>query len=417
MKRETCGSCHQGDLQPILDLGSSPVANTFPATPEVDLTRYPLGLVLCPACGLVQISELVDDETLWAGDYAFYSSTSPMLRAHHERYAAWLWAEYPLEMGDTLVEIGCNDGSLLQHLASPKRPTVGIDPTYGPTAAARGSEWVSRYGAEIITRPFGVDAAADLLRGYGRAMVVVANNVVAHVADLDDFLHGMRDLLHPKGVAILEVQYLPDLLLGNDITMVYHEHRSFFSLTTLDQALRRRGLKVTDAWHNDMQGGTLRVEVRHAGSCPGQVHPGWSSPSIASAERWLGDIVGGVHLAFADLPGRADRIRHRLLELLQAEADAGRVVVGYGASAKAVTLANWCGLTYEQIPCWVDTTPAKIGRYLPGTTIPIAAQADTTDTYLLTVPNYLSRILRQEATWLADEHHRIILPIPVPRIL
>jgi SAM-dependent methyltransferase len=417
MRRDTCGNCHAGDLQPILDLGTSPPANTFPTTPDQNLPRYPLGLVLCPACGLVQISELVGDETLWAGDYAFYSSTSPMLRTHHFDYAQWLWAQYPdLMRGGPLVEIGCNDGSLLQHLAIDLRPTVGIDPASGPTRVARYSEWAERYGVEIITRPFGQAAAADIAAAFGCAHVVVANNVVAHVADLDDFIGGLRDLLHPDGVAIIEVQYLPDLLLGNDITMVYHEHRSFFSLTTLARTLHRHGLKVTDAWHNDMQGGTLRVEVRHA-TAAGQLGLDWlSGTATGSAELWVGRAAVLSYRAMGDLQGRADRIRYRLLELLQAERDAGRVVVGYGASAKAVTLANWCGLTYEQIPCWVDTTPAKIGRYLPGTSIPIVANADT-DTYLLTVPNYLSRILRQEAAWLADEQHRIILPVPVPRVL
>lgn len=429
MRRDTCGSCHSRDLQPILDLGTSPVANTFPTTPD-PLPRYPLGLVLCPACGLVQISELVDDEILWAGDYAFYSSTSPMLRTHHYDYAEWLWATYPdLMWAGPLVEIGCNDGSLLQHLAIDLRPTVGIDPATGPTAKARESEWAARYRADIITQTFGTTTARELVDEYGLATVVIANNVVAHVADLDDFLGGITRLLRGDGVAIIEVQYLPDLLLGNDITMVYHEHRSFFSLTTLDRALRARGLKVVDAWHNDMQGGTLRVEVRHTDApqdfmgLRGDPSPsGWVAwardTPIGSAERWVGRGAVNSYRAMGDLQGRADRVRYRLLELIQAERDASRIVVGYGASAKAVTLANWCGLTLDDpVAAWVDTTPAKIGRYLPGTIIPIVAQDDIADTYLLTVPNYLSRILRQEAAWLADEAHRIILPIPVPRVL
>lgn len=416
MMRKTCGNCAWSELQPVLDLGSSPVANTFPATPDTALRRYPLGLLRCMRCDLVQISEVVPDSEIWDADYAFYSSTSPMLRAHHLDYAEWLWATYPdLMKSGTLVEIGCNDGSLLQHLTSPcsavgqpQRPTVGIDPASGPTEVARDSEWAHRYGAEIITRPFGVAAARDLVDAFGLAAVVVANNVAAHVADLDDFIGGIRTLLDPDGVAIIEVQYLPDLLLGNDVTMVYHEHRYFYRVFTLDDVLRRRGLAITKVWHNDMQGGTLRVEIRPHGT----THPFEAAPwprAIGDAETWSTRAV-------ADLQGRANRVRDRLRALLDDEARQARTVVGYGASAKAVTLANWLDLSTTDVRAWADTTPAKIGRYLPGTNIPIE-QAPGVDTYLLTVVNYLSRVLRTEADWLADDHHRIIVPIPVPRIL
>jgi hypothetical protein len=292
-----------------------------------------------------------------------------------------------------MVEIGCNDGDLLRHFHEQGCPTLGIDPATGPVKVAR------ERGLDVRTRPFTLAYAQDLFYEYGTVGLVIANHVLAHVADVSDFLAGVSFILDDDGVALIEVQYLPDLLVNNAFDLVYHEHRNFFSLTSLEAALERHGLFVTNFIHTDRQGGSIRVEVRkrhyHA--------PGITM--LRGHENWLHSMG-----AYEGLQGRVDRIKTRLRELIHEERSKG-AVVGYGAPAKATTLLNFCHIF--ELPVTVDTTPAKQGRYIPGTTTKIVAPEEVGDdnTFLLLAWNYMSKIVRDhpESRW--------IVPIPAPVIL
>jgi hypothetical protein len=394
MKRTNCSACGSSQLELILDLGTSPIADAYAETAEESLAleRYPLQLAVCEKCWLVQLLEVLPQDQLFGTGYSFYTSASPPLSKYHEDYANMALSAYAEPASRFTVEIGCNDGDLLRHFAAAGCRTMGIDPAEGPMQVARDR------GLDVRFRPFSLRYAEDIVGAMPKAGLVIANHVLAHVADVSDFLAGVALLLEDNGVALIEVQYLPDLLVNNAFDLVYHEHRNFFSLTSLEYALGRHGLRVTKLWQTDRQGGSIRVEVRKTTR---------SSAPVRFNELWLQNLG-----AYEGLQGRVDRIRTRLRDLIQEEKSQGRHVVGYGAPAKATTLLNFCEI-YE-LPFTVDTTLAKQNRYIPGTSttiLPPVWAGDPTATYLLLAWNYLSQIIRKHPT------SRWIVPIPSPVIL
>ncbi len=400
VKRSTCSACGGEDLEQFLDLGASPVADAYTSTPDEMCPTYPLQVAVCAKCRLAQLLEVLDGQTLFGTGYSFYSSASAPLSAYHQRYAQDVLAAHGDLARRGVVEVGCNDGDLLRHFAAAGCPVLGVDPADGPARAA-----VAR-GLPVLAQPFSL-GIADGLRERRRPGVVIANHVLAHVEDVSDVLAGIALLLAEDGLAFVEVQYLPDLLVNNAFDLVYHEHRNFFSLSSLEQAAQRHGLAVVDAELTDRQGGSLRVTLARTAGHP-DVTPvvAW----IEASERWLDSFA-----AYEGMQGRAERIRDRLLDLLDDERAAGRAVAGYGAPAKATTLLHFAGIDASLLRFVVDTTPAKQSRFVPGTGIPILApaQADRPDTYLLLAWNYLSQIMRSER----DFAGRWIVPIPAPVLL
>jgi hypothetical protein len=394
VKRTSCSACGHIELDVFLDLGTSPIADAYTATANEKSDRYPLEVAVCAKCRLAQLLEVVDHETLFGTGYSFYSSASAPLSAYHAAYARDVRARHPELVSRGVLEVGCNDGDLLRHFADV--PAIGVDPAMGPANAAR------HRGLEVLIRPFGLQAAHELRDHRGRQGVIVANHVLAHVADVADVLGGVRALLAADGIAMVEVQYLPDLLVNNAVDLVYHEHRNFFSLSSLEQAALRHGLHVQDAELTDRQGGSLRVTLGHAPRLNTRVD------RIRASETWLNSWS-----AYEGMQGRAERIRARLWDLLASEMSAGRTLAGYGAPAKATTLLAFCGLDSQTIPYVVDTTAAKQGRHIPGTGIPIVApdEAEPPDTFLLLSWNYARQIMRN------NPGHRWIVPIPAPCVL
>lgn len=399
MQRETCGSCHSADLIQVLDLGTSPLADDFPhsASEAMEQTRYPLGLVTCAQCSLLQLTEIVDDQELWGGDYGFYTGSSWVAVQQQQQYADdLLWRYRDLTKG-LVLEIACNDGSMLSRFAEAGCRTLCVDPAVGPTTKARQS------GLDVIVKGFGREAAQQVLNEYGWADLVVANNVIAHVADLDDFVTGLAMVMSPQGRLIVEFQYAADLITGNMIDHVYHEHRSFFSLSSLSCALERHGLKAVDVQQTTPQGGSLRVHVGRMGD----ELVNSSVTTLLLEEKWMLDPG-----SLAGMQGRANRIRQRLRDLLWEQSRAGRRVAGYGASAKSTTLLNFCEIESGLVQYFIDSTPMKHGRFTPGTGIPIIdprSDSRAPDTMLLCVWNYAGAIMRRErfdGQW--------IVPIPIP---
>lgn len=402
MKREACGSCHSTKLVEVLDLGTSPLANDFPHSVEDALAQrqYPLGLAACSDCSLLQLTEVVDDNELWAGDYGFYTGSTWVAVQQQQAYADdLLWRYRDLTKG-LVLEVACNDGSMLSRFAEAGCRTLCVDPAVGPTAKARQA------GLDVIVKSFGREIAEQVLCEYGYADLVVANNVIAHVADLDDFIAGLAMVLSPTGRLVVEFQYAADLITGNMIDQVYHEHRSFFSLSSLNHALSRHDLKALDVQQTVPQGGSLRVHI-------GRVNDNAVNGSVTLLlleEQWMlnpGSLAG--------MQGRANRIRHRLRDLLWEQSRAGRRVAGYGASGKSTTLLNFCEIGPDLVQYFIDSTPMKHGRFTPGTGIPIIdprSDSRAPDVYLLGVHNYTGPIMRREqfaGQWL--------VPIPIPVLL
>jgi len=395
MRRTTCSACGHTDLEQFLDLGDSPIADAYTVTAQesLDAPRYPLQVAVCGKCRLVQLLEVLPADVLFGTGYSFYSSASPPLSRYHEDYARDVIARYPSLVCQGVVEIGCNDGDLLRHFSHVAH--LGVDPSTGPAQMAR------HRGLNVWPAAFNLDAATDIpgCLDDEQPGVVIANHVLAHVEDVSDVLAGIAHLMNDDSIAMIEVQYLPDLIVNNAFDLVYHEHRNFFSLSSLEQAAQRHSLWVRDAELTDRQGGSLRVTLGRAGV------PSRRVDELRASERWL-DSFG----AYEGMQGRAERIRARLLDLIAAQRG---VTAVYGAPAKATTLLNFCGLTAKELPWCVDSTKAKQLRHIPGTGIPIYAEShdEKTRTFLLAAWNYSRGIMS------ANPNHRWIIPLPGPVLL
>lgn len=404
MKRDKCSACGYDDLRLILDLGLSPIADNYTKDAGA-VPHYPLQVAVCAGCHLVQLLEVVPD--LFGSGYSFYSSASAPLSAYHMSYASDVINEYQLaNLGKArplVVEIGSNDGDMGRHFVQAGYRVIGVDPASGPAEVA------AQRGIETIVKPFGRNLAHEIHAQEGPTGIIIANHVLAHVESVSDVFAGVDELLIRDGVAYVEVQYLPDMLLNNAFDLVYHEHRNFFTLTSLHATARMHNLYVNDAQLTDRQGGSLRVKLsRHAG-------PSKRAIALRDSENWLNDTN-----VYAGLQGRAERLRTRLLRLLENERNMGHVVVGYGAPAKATTLLNFCGVGDDLVTWALDTTQAKRDRFIPGTDIKIyspgAISREHVDTYLLLAWNYQREIMRNEQQFTIDGG-RWIVPVPAPVLL
>lgn len=399
MKRQWCGACGGRQLDVFLDLGTTPLANTYPASPDEKETWYPLQLGVCGNCGLAQLMDVVPDAEIYGGDYGFYSGGSQAQLDYHRRGAELLLSRHRAQADRLTIEVACNDGSLLQHFDTVGCRTLGIDPALGPVEAARAK------GLEVIRRSLSTSLAQKVRDKHGPAGLVIAYNSMAHVEDLADVLAGVRALMDADSIAVFEVQYLPDLLAGNMYDQVYHEHRFFYSLTSLRHACGLHGLYVVDAELIELQGGGIRVTL----SADPEAFPTSNVERIVQSEKWL-------PLAYPGFQGKVDRTRDHLQSLVWEELNKGHSVAGYGAAAKATTILNYCGFHTAHLKYVVDTTPFKQGRYLPGAGLrivsPAEAEQDPADTLLLLAANYLGTVLRHN-----PHKGRWIVPQPLPAVI
>lgn len=399
MIRSDCGACGGNDLRVFLDLGKTPLANTFPASRDVTETFYPLQLARCGNCGLVQQTELVPDSLIYGDDYGFYSGGSLAQRQYHEAGAQALMHRFPHLCRTGVLEIACNDGSMLRHFTAAGYDALGVDP-------AAPAQDAIELGLPVRRAAFTADLGRQLRDEHGPYGLVIAYNSLAHVEDLSDVLTGIWAVMGPDSVAVVEVQYLPDLIAGNLIGQVYHEHRYFHSLSTFQRLARLHGMQVVAADLIELQGGGIRMYLSANPAMPVDR----SVARIMNAERWLNRDA-----AYDGMQGRVDRNRDHLLDLVAAERHAGRTVAGYAAAAKATTILNYCGLT--DLPCVADTTSYKWGRYVPGVKIPIVPPGNAdAPTRLLLTANYLPHLLRTDREFL-DRSGRWLVAEPAPMVI
>lgn len=403
MIRTTCAACGHAEPTIFLDLGSTPLANKFPVEADLDKERwYPLQLGTCGSCGLVQMMEVIDDSEIYGEDYGFYSGGSEaQLTYHHD--SAQLLSRRHLQGNDDkfVVEIACNDGSLLKHFVNSNYRSLGIDP-------ARPADVAIDAGLPVLKEPFTSELARTIRDDKGPADLIIAYNSMAHVSDLSDVFVGIWALLAPKGVAVIEVQYLPDLLVGNRIDQVYHEHRYFHSLTSLTRVAELHRLFVADAELIELQDGGIRVTL----TPDPLVKMTRRAERILLSEQWL--TADG---AYVGVQGRVDRLRDHLMEILYREHAKGTRMAGYAAAAKATTILNFCGIGPGMIPFVVDTTPYKQGRFVPGMQIPITADGvGSVELLLLLAPNYLGPVVRNHPEFL-DRGGKWLVPVPSPVLI
>ncbi|SBO44568.1 class I SAM-dependent methyltransferase [Cyanobium sp. NIES-981] len=365
MTHHRCRHCQTPLEQEVIDLGHQPPSNAYLtaqqlAEPEI---TYPLKVYVCTNCWLVQLPAHAAAEELFTPDYAYFSSTSSSWCAHAERYVTTTSERLGLGADSLVVELASNDGYLLQYVLARGIPCLGIDPTTAASAVAR------QKGIATIERFFGLALAEELVEEGRRADLIVANNVLAHVPDINDFLAGMTVLLKPTGQVSVEFPHLLSLLQGNQFDTIYHEHYSYISLGVLQRIANHAGLMIVDVEKLNTHGGSLRVWMA---ARQGDVVSGpAASERIKAILQEEADAELNSLKAYAGFQQRAELAKHNLLRFLLDVRQRGERVLGYGAAAKGNTLLNYAGVSDDLLPFVADKAPSKIGRFLPGSHIPV----------------------------------------------
>ena len=387
-----CRGCGTPLVLPLIDLGTSPPSNAYLRRDQLEQAEQwvPLKVAVCQECWLVQTEDYTSADSLFDADYAYFSSFSSTWLAHAERYVAEMVERFGLDAQSRVVEIAANDGYLLQYVAKRGIACLGVEPTRSTAQAAREK------GLEIRELFFGRETALQLHGEGWAADLMAANNVLAHVPDINDFLAGFATLLKPTGVATFEFPQLLTLMAGQQFDTLYHEHYSYLSLTAVQRLCERNGLEVFDVSELPTHGGSLRVFVQRADGQRRDLQP-------AVQQQLQAELAAGVKTPeyYATLAPAAERIKHELLRfLLQAKAD-GKRVVGYGAAAKGNTLLNYAGVKPDLLAWVADASPHKQGKFLPGSRIPVVSperiEIEKPD-YVLVLPwNLLDEITGQYA--------------------
>lgn len=358
-----CRICAAPVTRNFCDLGESPLANSY-LPPDAEAIRserfFPLHAFVCDRCFLVQVRAFAPPEDIF-GTYAYFSSFSSSWLEHARRYVEAMTLRMSLDANSLVTEIASNDGYLLQYFVEKGIPVLGVEPAQNVAAVAM------QQGIRTETCFFGAEAARALRERYGPSDVLAANNVIAHVPDLHDFIEGMRIMLAEDGVATLEFPHLLSLIEGGLFDTIYHEHFSYFSLHALGRALEMHALAVVDLEELETHGGSLRLFVRHRASAP---QPSSRVDAFRTRERDRGLLGAPAYDAFQAV---AERKRDELRGWVARLNGEKKRIVCYGAPAKGNTLLNFCGFGTPDIPYTVDKSPYKQGHVLPGSHIPVAA--------------------------------------------
>jgi SAM-dependent methyltransferase len=401
--------CGQRRWLDVVSLRPTPCANGYldPDAPLDQEVRYPLDVVVCQNCWLMSLRQVVDPEVLYR-NYSYVCSNSATITRHLRRLVRTCVDYSGLTPGELVVEIGSNTGDHLRSFAERGMRTLGVDPARDLAVAARAK------GVPTVAEFFTAHTAAAVRRTHGRARLILGRHVFAHIDDLGDVLAGVRTLLDPDGVFLIEVPYLAELIANCQFDTIYHEHLSYFSVHTLDRLFERHGMRMLNVARADVHGGSILVFAGVAESTR-PVDP--SVAMLLDREKRMGLTGPRVFREFAT---RVEQVTGSVRDLVRELATEGNRIAGYGAPAKGNSLLNACGLGRDEVEFCSDTTELKQGKLLPGSHVPVRSPDEAArhppDYYLLLAWNYAPEIIGRERRFL-DDGGRFIVPIPEPVVV
>ncbi len=406
-----CRFCQTPLEHVFIDLANSPASNSFLTAGQLNEpeTFYPLKVYTCANCFLVQIDEYKKSDAIFDNEYVYFSSFSTSWLAHAKRYVDAMTERFGLNGESQVIELASNDGYLLQYFVEKQVPVLGIEPTANTAAVA------IEKGVQTITRFFGTQLARELVSQGTQADLLLGNNVLAHVPDIVDFVAGMALVLKPSGVITMEFPHLLNFIEQNQFDTIYHEHFSYLSFHTVRQIFAAQGLILFDVDELPTHGGSLRIYAKHATNDALPIAPNVERLLKKEADAGLTTLT-----YYEGFGQRALRVKLDLLNFLIEQKRAGRTVAAYGAAAKGNTLLNYCGVKNDLLDFVVDANPAKQGKFLPASHVPVVSEhvlREHKPDYVLILPWNLREEITGQLAYIREWGGQFVVPIPDVRVL
>jgi SAM-dependent methyltransferase len=406
-----CRFCQHELTYEFIDLASSPPSNSFLSMDELNQPEvfYPLKLFVCDNCFLVQIDEYKKSEEIFSDKYAYFSSFSSTWLEHARQYVEMITPRLGLNKESLVVEIGSNDGYLLQYFKEKSIPCLGIEPAKSTAEVARDK------GIEVVSEFFDIKLSERLVKERRKADLILGNNVLAHVPDINNFVEGLKILLEKNGVITLEFPHLMRLVEENQFDTIYHEHFSYLSFHTVTRIFLKHGLVLFDVDELPTHGGSLRIYAGHQEDSSKELSPNVEALYAKEYAAGMGDL--SYYLGFQD---KANKVKYELLSFLLAQKREGKKVVAYGAAAKGNTLLNYCGIKKDLIEFVADASPHKQGKFLPGSHVPVVKEErirELRPDYVLILAWNIKEEVMIQLSYVRDWGGRFVTPIPQITIL
>jgi predicted TPR repeat methyltransferase len=402
-----CRHCEAELSLPLIDLGSAPPSNAYLTEKTLKMPEkwFPLKVLVCKECWLVQTEDYAGAEELFDADYAYFSSVSSSWLKHAEQYVAEMVIRFELNEKSHVVEIASNDGYLLQYVKAKGIACLGVEPTASTAKAARDK------GIEVVEEFFGVALATKLVAKGKQADLTAANNVLAHVPDINDFVSGFTVLLKPNGVATFEFPHLMQMVKHAQFDTIYHEHFSYLSLTTVNQIFEKNGLQVFDVQETSTHGGSLRVFAQRKDTGAHKINQAVNALLKLEQNAGIKSVV-----YYDNFQQRADKIKNDLTAFLINAKKENKKVLAYGAAAKGNTLLNYAGIRPDLLAAVIDRNTAKQNKYMPGSRIPIVDEAFITQEkpyYVLILPWNLRNEVTEQLSYIREWGGKFVTAVPI----